>query len=246
MIQMPTVRGLIRRRILVNFRVDSAVMQRQLPPPFRPKLLAGEALAGICLIRLEQLRPRFVPLPVGLWSENAAHRVAVEWEDPDGRTRHGVYVPRRDSSSPVNQLLGGRLFPGEHQKARFSIHETAEVIQLAMQSTDGRVAVELRARSADALPPTSRFPSLEAASGFFAAGSVGYSARRRGGDFEGLRLATLAWVVEPLAVDHVYSSYFADQRLFPPGTVAFDCALRMRDIPHEWHSVPPLHRGQAA
>jgi hypothetical protein len=239
MIPVPTVRGVIRRRILVNFRVDPEVVRRQLPPPFRPKLLGGEAVAGICLIRLELLRPRFLPSALGLASENAAHRVAVEWEDADGRPREGVYIPRRDSDSTVNRLLGGRLFPGEQHAARFAIKEAAGAIDLALRSADGRVAAELRARPADALPPSSRFPSLGAASAFFEAGSVGYSASRLGG-LEGLRLATRAWRVEPLVVEHVRSSYFADEALFPPGTIAFDCALLMRDVEHEWCALPPL------
>ena len=239
MIPVLSMRGVIRRRILVNFRVDPEVVQRQLPPPFRPKLLDGEAVAGICLIRLERLRPRFLPVAAGLASENAAHRVAVEWEDADGQVREGVYIPRRDSDSPPNRLLGGRLFPGEHHAARFAVREAASVIELAVRSADGRVAVELRARPAAALPPTSRFPSLAAASAFFQAGSVGYSTRRRGG-LEGLRLATRAWRIEPLAVERVYSSYFADSRLFPPGAVFFDCALLMRHVEHEWHALPPM------
>jgi hypothetical protein len=238
MILMPTVRGVIRRRVLVNFRVDPGVVQRQLPKPFRPKLLDGEAIAGVCLIRLEGLRPRRLPAAVGLASENAAHRVAVEWDDADGRTRGGVYIPRRDSDSPVNRLLGGRLFPGEHHAARFAVREEAGAVDLAVRSVDGRVAVELRARPADALPSSSRFPSLAAASAFFEAGSDGYSDRRAGG-LEGLRLVTRAWRVEPLAVECVRSSYFADARLFPPGAVVFDCALLMRDVEHEWHALPP-------
>jgi hypothetical protein len=233
------MRGVIRRRILVNFRVDPEVVQRQLRPPFRPKLLGGEAIAGVCLIRLERLRLRFLPSALGLASENAAHRVAVEWEDADGLTREGVYIPRRDSDSPVNRLLGGRLFPGEHRAARFAVREAAGRIDLALRSADRRVAVELRARTTDALPPSSRFPSLGAASAFFEAGSVGYSARR-GGGLEGLRLATRGWRVEPLAVEHVSSSYFADEALFPPGAVAFDCALLMRDVEHAWCALPPL------
>jgi hypothetical protein len=73
---------------------------------------------------------------------------------------------------------------------------------------------------------------------------VGYSARRRDGELDGLELATPVWEVEPLAVEHVHSSYFADERLFPPGSVAFDCALLMRDLEHEWHALPPLVRKQ--
>jgi hypothetical protein len=46
--RLPTIHGLIRRRMLINFRVDAAVMQRFLPQPFRPKLHRGHAIAGIC------------------------------------------------------------------------------------------------------------------------------------------------------------------------------------------------------
>ena len=53
LLRVRAVRGVIRRRILVNFRVAPEVMQRHLPQPFRPKLLGGQAVAGICLIRLE-------------------------------------------------------------------------------------------------------------------------------------------------------------------------------------------------
>jgi hypothetical protein len=243
LVPLPVVHGLIRRRVLVNFRVDPAVVQRQLPAPFRPKLLAGQAVAGICLIRLERLRPGPLPCPLPLASENAAHRVAVEWEDADGRLREGVYIPRRDSDSPLNRLFGGRLFPGHQHPARFAVRETPASLELSMRSADGRVEVELRAGPAAALPPTSYFPSLAAASAFFAAGSVGYSARPGGGRLEGLRLETRGWSVEPLAVEHVHSSYFADQRLFPPGAVAFDCALVMRDLEHRWHALPPLSAG---
>ena len=81
--KLPVIQGVIRRRILANFRVDPEVMQQQLPARFRPKLQRGYAVAGICLIRLEHIRPRFVPESIGLNSENAAHRVAVLW-DEDG------------------------------------------------------------------------------------------------------------------------------------------------------------------
>jgi hypothetical protein len=77
--RLPVIQGVIRRRLLVNFRVDPRVMQAQLPTRFRPKLHGAHAIAGICLIRLEAIRPRLVPKFLGLASENAAHRIAVRW-----------------------------------------------------------------------------------------------------------------------------------------------------------------------
>ena len=95
---VPIVHGVIDRRILVNYRVDPDILTRMLPPPFRPKLVAGVGMVGVCLIRLRNVRPRFLPAVVGIGSENAAHRIAVEWEAGE-LVQRGVYIPRRDSSS---------------------------------------------------------------------------------------------------------------------------------------------------
>jgi hypothetical protein len=69
-------------------------------------------MAGICLIRLEQMRPRFAPPVVGLTSENAAHRIAVEW-DEHGTRREGVYIPRRDTSSRLSVLASGHIIAAD-------------------------------------------------------------------------------------------------------------------------------------
>jgi hypothetical protein len=38
----------------------------------------------------------------------------------------------------------------------------------------------------------------------------------------------------------VESRFFEDRALFPSGSVAFDCALLMRGIDHEWHGRESL------
>jgi uncharacterized protein YqjF (DUF2071 family) len=238
--RLPVIQGVIRRRLLVNFRVDPAVMQAQLPSRLRPKLHDGHAIAGICLIRLEAVRPRMVPAILGLSSENAAHRIAVRW-DENGGEREGVFIPRRDTDSTVNHVGGGRVFPGEHHHARFTVEERGDRIDLAMWSDDGAVSVHVRGRTAAALPATSTFASLADASAFFEAGSLGYSVTRDPGRLDGLELRTRAWRVEPLDVSEVRSSWFGDPTRFPSGSVEFDCALVMRNVEHEWRSADDLH-----
>lgn len=238
---LPVIQGVIRRRILVNFGVDPAVMQRQLPSRFRPKLHADQAIAGICLIRLEAIRPRFTPSLIGFSSENAAHRVAVIWVTDAGGAKEGVYIPRRDTGSMMTRLAGGRLFPGEHHHARFQIQESAEQIDLHMRSDDRQVEVGVRGTVADALQEGSCFSSLSEASRFFEPGSLGYSVTADSGRLTGIELRTRGWKVEPLQVDEVFSSYFFDPTKFPPGTVEFDCALIMRDLAHEWHATDDLY-----
>jgi uncharacterized protein DUF2071 len=237
--KIPMVRGVIDRRILVNFQVDPEVLARYLPPPFSPKLAGSCGIAGICLIRLKEIRPRLVPSLFGLSSENAAHRIAVEWT-VQGQYREGVYIPRRDTSSRLNTLAGGRLFPGLHHPALFDVHEDNDSYSVALRSKDGQVHLEVIGRVASELPKESVFSSVEEASVFFERGSVGYSATSVPGCLDGLELRSLNWRVEPLAVERVSSSFFSNEENFPRGSVRFDCALLMRGIEHEWHAREPL------
>lgn len=234
--RFPEMHGIIRRRMLVNFRVDPEVMQKQLPAPFRPKLQDGHAIAGICLIRLEGIRPRCAPEVLGLSSENAAHRIAVVWDD-----KEGVFIPRRDTGSLIGHLAGGRIFPGEHQRAKFDVIDEGDRIELHMLAADQGVQVDVSGRVARELPPSSVFRTLDEASSFFQAGSLGYSVSSDPRRLDGVVLETHSWSVSPLEIEEVYSSYFSNEALFPPGSVELDCALLMRDIPHEWHAAEDMY-----
>jgi uncharacterized protein YqjF (DUF2071 family) len=238
-VRLPKVHGTIKRRLLVNFRVDPAVMQRHLPAPFRPKLHDGHAIAGICLIRLENIRPRGFPSVVGLSSDNAAHRIAVVWADAAG-SHEGVYIPRRDTGSLVNHLAGGRVFPGEHQRAKFQVVENERQIDLQMRSADGRVQIDVVGHAAERLAETSTFGSVSEASAFFESGSIGYSVTASGHRLDGIVLKTDSWSVAPLAIERAHSSYFIDQEMFPAGSIDFDCALVMRNVEHEWEIAADL------
>jgi hypothetical protein len=238
--RIPALHGVIDRRILVNYRVNPDVLQAVLPPPFHPKLVRGVAIAGICLIRLRGVRPAFVPSWLGISSENAAHRMAVEWQDATGRLREGVYIPRRDTSSRLNAFAGGRLFPGIHHHARFTVHETADRFEISLRSDDDGNALTVRANLAAELPKTSVFGTLDHASRFFEGSSLGYSATPDARRFQGMELHCQRWQVEPLAVEEAHSSFFEDSSAFPPGSVELDCALLMRGIRHVWRAQQDL------
>jgi Uncharacterized conserved protein (COG2071) len=237
--QIPVIRGVIDRRILVNFRVDPDVLSRFLPHRFSPKLVNGVGMAGVCLIRLKHIRPRFLPALLGISSENAAHRIAVEW-DQDSERHEGVFIPRRDTSSRLTTLAGGRLFPGVHQRARFQVQERDDHFRVEVDSDDREVHLLVDGRVGTELPGTSIFSSVAEASSFFERGSVGYSVTRETAKFDGLELRSFTWQVRPLVVEHAESSFFEDQERFPPGSVEFDSALLMEHIEHEWHSKGAL------
>jgi hypothetical protein len=191
------------------------------------------------LIRLARLRPRFMPGRFGLASENAAHRIAVEWT-VDGRPVRGVYIPRRDTDSRLSTVLGGRVFPGVHHHARFTVREVADRLSIRLESDDGHTRVDITARPVQAWSASRLFDSLCRASAFFERGSIGYSPGHDPHRCDGVELRCERWSVRPLQVEQVESSFFDDLLRFPRGTAEFDHALLMRGIEHEWHACPAL------
>jgi hypothetical protein len=229
----------IERRVLINYRVEPEVLAAAVPEPFRPFTIDGYGVAGICLIRLGAVRPVGVPRRLGVTSENAAHRVAVEWDTPSGPVS-GVYIPRRDTSSRVSVLVGGRLFPGWQHRARFDVREGDDRYEIHVASRDGAVSVEVDAQLSDGPMPGSIFATVEAASAFFRSAPVGYAATPCDGVFDGVELGTDGWNLEPLHVERVASSYFDDGTRFPPGTATLDSAFLMSQMTTRWRPQPQL------
>jgi hypothetical protein len=231
--KIPAIRGIIDRRILINFTVEPDIISQIVPTPFKPKIYEGKAIVGICLIRLKKIRPKGLPGLISLSSENGAHRIAVEWIEND-ELKEGVFIPRRDTSSKINSFVGGRIFPGRHFHAAFNVNEENGHYNVAFKSSDG-TTIEINAEKTHDFKQDSIFRNLENASRFFHGGAVGYSPS--GDKFEGLELKINNWKVEPLSVSNVRSSFFEDETIFPKGSVRFDNALLMTQIEHEWHSV---------
>lgn len=237
---LDSIHGIIDRRVLLNYRLDPDALDHVLPPPFHPKLYDGHGVGGVCMIRFKELRPRFVPSWLGLGSENAAHRIAVQWQQ-DAEQCEGVFIPRRDTNSWFNRTLGGRVFPGIFQRSRFEACETASSVSLRIIREDGGTEIAFAGHLAERLPTTSIFPDLESAAGFFSLGATGYSATHTYGHYHGMELHSLNWTVSPLAIDEARSCFFEDRQRFPSGTAELDSALLMRGIEHEWQSRPDLY-----
>ena len=236
----PAVRATIERRLLVNYRVDVEALTAVLPDPFRPAVVDGNGVAGICLIRLGHVRPAGVPRAFGVTSENAAHRVAVEWDTAGGPVS-GVYIPRRDSSSLLTTMLGGRAFPGWHHRADFRVDEDEESYRVEMTSRDGAVAVTVAARRSDGVMAGSVFASLDQASAFFRGAPLGYAATPTAGCYDGVALTAGQWAMEPLHLDGVRSTFFEDPARFPQGTAVLDSAFLMEHLDSTWTPQLALH-----
>lgn len=223
--------SVIERRVLLNYRLSVQVAHELLPSWLRPQIVNGSAVAGTCFIRLGQARPMGFPAALGWRIENAAHRIAVEWDGPSG-TERGVYLPQQYTNSKVSALAASAFSPGPQLHGVFDVHETAAEFQLAMRSaTDfAHTKVTRSERWHSEL-----FPTHQDSSDFFEGSPVGWASPTKVGVVRGVRLSTQRWETSPLAVNELESSFFNG---FPTGTAVFDHALLMENIRALWSPEP--------
>lgn len=200
--RLPALTGVIRRRVLVNFRVDPRYVEPLLPPWMRPQLVGAR-------------HRRHLPDQAGgppPPAESSHHRHALRERRAPHRGRMGLQcwpphwrVPRRDSDSRFNTLVGGRPFPGVHHHAEFVVTEDGDRVAVAMRSRDGRACVSVRGCLCADFPADSAFPDLEHASAFFRCGALGLTPKPSG-RLDALELDLAHWSVIPVRVDSVATS----------------------------------------
>lgn len=243
--QLPIIVGQLDRRILLNYHFAPEALRGFLPAPFEPRLHNGRGVGGICMIRFKQLRPRGFPGILGVNSENAAHRIAVQWRE-NGEHREGVFIPRRDTASAFNNWAGGRIFPGVFQRAQFTVDEAPGHYHVEIAEVGQQAHVIFDGNDTNEFSPHSIFTSLDEASEFFAKGAVGYSASRDGSHFQGMELRLLEWHISPLNINRAYVRLFENGVTFPRGRVTLDSAMVMRRLRHEWHNIPTIPAPQTS
>jgi hypothetical protein len=232
----PPVRGVIRRRLLVNAVVDPDEAATRLPAGLRPHVTDAGTVVGCCLLELEQVRPAWLPAGVGTAMRAAAHRLSVEWDDADGHTIVGVFVPLRHSDSRLAVALGGRHVPGLHRRADSTILTGDGALRWRVAPHDGSdLAIRVTATTAGDDVPVD--PD-EVVGRTCLTTDVGLSVDRRG-RIEGARMTPDHRRATPVTIEALDSAFlrgFATARPAP--------SYLMRDVGVTWTASPaPAAKG---
>lgn len=226
----PQVVGLIERRVLVDHLVDPALARSLVPDGFELNLVHGQAVVGLCLIRLTHLRPAPLPASIGVTIEAVAHRISV-LGPLDGGRAPGVYVPRRDTSSFAAVVLGGRVFPGVHGPATIRSQGGDRRAEVQASCGDGAaIDVAVVGRPTEG----SLGGRHQAMFDLHRSELVAWSPRRRG---SGLDLAVMTchrFDATPVEVLRAESSWLSACPGFGPDVLGSPSALIMEHIPVTW------------
>jgi hypothetical protein len=234
-----TAQAVIRRRLLVNALVDPDEAAVRLPAGLRPHITEQGTVVGRCLLELVHLRPTGLPAGVGVTVRAAASRIACEWEDDGGQgdTVVGVYVPARFTESRLALALGGRWFPGVHQRGEVRIHDSATMSIWRVDAPDNDLRVTV-----SAMPGADATTSVSDPVGLTCVGaSVGLSPDRHG-RLEAVRMDPHHRFARPVEVDDLSCEFLATFATARPAPT-----FLMQDVPVTWSPAePPMPAQRAA
>lgn len=224
---LPSLSARIARRVLLNLRVDPEYWSRsgRLPSRLEPVDVDGASIAGVCLIRLRELRPAWAPRGLGVSTEGAAFRVACRDRDRNG-ARCVAIIGRWTSSRLVRWTDG--VTPMHHRFARFTSTETASSVEITVNDAAVGDTCHVKASATAAWPGDSVFGSVDEASAFFAQEADGHTVGDGGACLGGVSLTVPEWRVTPLAVEEVTFPWL------PQDVFDVDHALLMRDAESTW------------
>ncbi len=224
-----TVRGHLRRRLLVNVLVDPDEAASRLLAGVRPHVAEGGTVAGCCMLDIHELRPFRLPPQVGVSIRAAAHRISVEWDRSDGGTEVGVYVPIRLTDSRLAVAAGGRLFPGVHRAAQVELVDDGASLSWLLDDGDD-CSIRVRA-TANADPPDE---VREPVGGTCIGASVGLSPRHNG-VLEGARMEPSSRQARLVTIEDLESTFVDGFATAVPAP-----SYLMQDVSVVWTSEPPL------
>jgi hypothetical protein len=159
----------------------------------------------------------------------------VQWENKNGETREGMYIPHRDTSSRLGSLLGGTLLPGHYAHARFTVYESFDELFVEMRTRRKEApSLVVQGRIAAQMPHDSVFNNITEASDFFAYHSDEKSEGASPEEFGGMKLRRRNWQLIPMEITCMRSAYFDDTSRFSVGGIRFDSGLLLRGTATEW------------
>jgi len=216
--------------LLVNAVVDPDEAAFRLPEGVRPHVIAVGTVVGCCLLEIEAIRPAGLPAVVNQRLRAVAHRISVEWDDESGATVAGVYVPVRHTDSRLAVALGGRWFPGLHERARIEVPASESDLRWWRDPFDS-VGLGLRV-AASVLAAAKAGAVCDQAGGTCLGASVGVSPDRRG-QLEAARMDPSHRDARAVTIEKVESGFIDSFR-----TARLSTSYLMRDVEVAWTRAP--------
>jgi hypothetical protein len=230
-----TMRGVIDRCVLLNYRTPVSSVERFVPRGLRLRTKGGFAFWNVVVCRVHRMRHALAPAALGITYCHVAYRLLVEAELADSSVVSGLHFIRSDANNGLVGLGGNIMSDFRFHGALIDITQTDTRFTATGRSHDGVGNFDLTARDKPAvkLSAGSPFQSRTEAAEFLKYTPVGLAPNRAG---SALRLSEVlrnesAWHSTPLEVDRQFFAFFHSAR---QKAVTLELAERVEPIDYRW------------
>jgi uncharacterized protein YqjF (DUF2071 family) len=230
------MRTTFRRCFLVNFAVDAAAMRTRLPSHLEPDLHDGRAYLSVVIADMVRMRPAFLPNALGVTYTQVVYRAVVRC----GAER-GLTFLRSDADNRFMVAAGNAFtfFRFHYALATWSVSDDRVRFRLKSDSkTTADIRADFDTRSAGtALPSTSRFSDLGAASTFLTELYAAFGRKHRDGRIEVVRIERNPW--RSRVVPDTSGEYQAmvSGTLFTRAEAELDSVFQVEDLAYHWQRL---------
>jgi len=225
------MRGLVRRRFLINYPVEPALLEPFVPPGGELSLHQGKAWLSDCFVHISHMRPSVMPPGLGMSFHYLIHRTRARLPFPDGKKREAVLVLDPTIDSRLLKTFGSAMtgvpfkrrpieFVTDGSAWRLGVRDGKELIYEAM----------IRGSSFGTdMPTNSPFADLSSADEFLLGVSYGGSWNKQAGTLKILAETHNPWQAKVGTCDTRQHAFLERLGIDIPRA---DHVITMVDCPH--------------
>jgi len=161
----------------------------------------------------------------------------VTWAE-DGVHKEGYFAPLRHTNSRLKMIAGHWLSPGHLEYAKFKVSEADDYLHMKLKNGDGSQQVGLSGQILDDdFPFDSVFRTMSEAVAFAQRMTTAYCLDEDEGCFDGVTMVTEQteqMACRHLSLEHMSSSYFSNNSMFPGDSAKLDAALVHYQLDAVW------------
>lgn len=161
-----TVVGRLDQCFLFMYSCPVEMVRNYIPSIFEIVTYRGQAIIGVVVSDLKQMRPSYFPKWTGVSYSHIAYRVYVRYTPPGKRTLQGLYFLRSDANSAFMKWSGNLLTNYQFHRANIYIHRTPDQFTVRVNHSDdgmGNAEAVLELAELNKLASDSLFPTLDEA-----------------------------------------------------------------------------------
>jgi len=225
-----TMLGTIARCWLFVYQTPANDVRHLLPARLEPVQHRDCAFWNIVVCKVQNMRPKLLPLPIGVTYWHVAYRLYVNFQTLSGDTSEGLYFVRSDCDNPLMAAAGNVLTDFNFHTASISVSENSLSTEIKIGAPFGDAYARINVTEPPALPTDSAFDTLEEAEQFLKYKPNGIAVDSSGcANVVHIVRDELAWKSKLISVEEASWAFFEDKNVRP------EICYQVEPIRYQWN-----------